>query len=299
MSKYQPPYWFSLLLLCLPLLLDPPLSQSLPNSLSLSCVAWVVWLSLREKSILSIVLEANVQRREKAAEGAYSFPPQTLARELPSHQLTKWEHHHMFPMEFKAWYGLDQKCAHKGYPGLPAWLMDNLFVLLGPLPHNSENICPADPAGVPTTDTRNKKEGLLSWHAAQVIFTEIWPPAAASSLLYPRLPPSTSSTTVKPASPSTPALSASSDPITVPPPHQPIIIPQEEAIDLTMSDDKDACSYHVHSPSADSSVQEIVAPGEEDSNLGSNWEEYSIQAHRTPVMLTRGQVAKYVRYKIG
>ncbi|KAH9963939.1 hypothetical protein BJV74DRAFT_890399 [Russula compacta] len=144
----------------------------------------------------------------------------------------------------------------KGYPGLPAWLQDNLFACFRPLPHNPKNIWPVDPASVPTSDTRNEEEGLSPPHAAQVVFTEMWPPAAISSS-QSTIPPSTLSLKLETSSPSTPMLSSSPDPIPVPPPHQPIIIPQDKAIDLTMSDNKDSHSYHIHSSSANPSIQEI------------------------------------------
>ncbi|KAH9965015.1 hypothetical protein BJV74DRAFT_890280 [Russula compacta] len=177
----------------------------------------------------------------------------------------------MFPTEFKVWYGPDHKCAHKGYPGLPAWLPDDLFACFGLLPHNPENIHPADPAGIPTTDTRNNEEGLSPQHIAQVVFAKVWPSTVATSSSHPTTSPPTSAAKEGPPTPS-----SLPNPIPVPPPCQPIIIPQEKTIDLTMLDDEDGQSYHVHSPSADPSVQEIVAPGADDSDPGSNWEEYSI-----------------------
>ncbi|KAH9969227.1 hypothetical protein BJV74DRAFT_889830 [Russula compacta] len=137
----------------------------------------------------------------------------------------------MFPAEYKAWYGPDHKRARKGYPGLPAWLPDDLFTHFGPLPHNPENVWPKDPAGVPTMDTQNE-EGLSPQHATQAVFAEIWPLTTA---------PSTSAnvpeTGVAPLP--APAPSTSPDPIPIPPPQRPIVVAREEAIDLTNSDEDD------------------------------------------------------------
>ncbi|KAH9980453.1 hypothetical protein BJV74DRAFT_887805 [Russula compacta] len=112
----------------------------------------------------------------------------------------------MFPKEFLAWY-MDKQ-AQKGYRDLPVWLPQDLLARYGPLPENPENIQPQDPIHIANGDQCNSKEGLS--------------PSLALTMLQAEEP------------------STSLEPILIPPPHQAVVIPKEDAIDLTHSDEEES-----------------------------------------------------------
>ncbi|KAH9968577.1 hypothetical protein BJV74DRAFT_799398 [Russula compacta] len=86
--------------------------------------------------------------------------------------------------------------------------------------------------------------------------------------------------------------SASPELIPVPPPHQPIIIPKQDAIDLTNSNDE-------------GSPNPTEVPEEEDplplDHPGEEWEQYSPRLHGNTFLLTvdgSPQEAKYIQYEL-
>ncbi|KAH9964093.1 hypothetical protein BJV74DRAFT_799689 [Russula compacta] len=182
------------------------------------------------------------------------------SQELPGvWLLTKEEYCIMFPKEFIAWY--TDKQAQKGYKDLPVWLPQDLLARYGPLPKNPENIQPWDPIHIANGDRCNSKEGLS--------------PSLSLAMLQAEEP------------------SASPEPIPIPPPCQLVVIPKEDAIDLTNSDNEGL-------------TNPTEIPDEEDplplDHPREEWEQYSPRLHGNTFLLTidgSPQEAKYIQYELG